>query len=188
MKNHIYEYPFLKFFKYLLMRLCFLSFLTLLLIGCKNSTVSVNKDLKEIAKEVMVNAKNCTLITIDSVGVAHARAMDPFVPKEDFTVWMATNPKSLKVQQIKKNSNVTLYYFDAKSVSYVTLQGEAKIVNTQKEKEIYWKTAWENFYKNRTTDYLLIKFTPMKVYVISEKYSILGESVTWKAPEVKLNN
>ena len=41
-----------------------------------------------------------------------------------------------------------------KVLGYVTLQGEAKIVDSQKEKEMYWKTAWENFYENRTTDYL----------------------------------
>jgi len=170
------------------MRLFFLTLCMIILIGCNHSSSPVKKNLKEIAKEIMVDAKNCALITIDSLGVAHARAMDPFVPEEDFTVWMATKPKSLKVQQIQKNRNVTLYYFDAKSIGYVTLQGEAKIVDTQKEKEIYWKTAWENFYKNRTTDYILIKFTPIKVNVISEKYSILGASMTWAVPELNLNN
>jgi general stress protein 26 len=173
---------------YILMRLFFLSFSTIILLGCNQSSNPVKKNLKEIAKEIMVDAKNCALITIDSLGIAHARAMDPFAPEEDFTVWMATNPKSLKVQQIQKNSNVTLYYFDTKSIGYVTLQGEAKIVDSQKEKEMYWKTAWENFYENRTTDYMLIKFTPIKANVISEKYSILGASMTWGAPELKFNN
>ena len=87
------------------------------------------KDLKGIAQEIMINAKNCSLITIDSLGIAHARVMDPFLPEENFTVWMATNPKSLKVRQIKDNGQVTLFYFDQKSVSYVTLQGVARIVN-----------------------------------------------------------
>jgi general stress protein 26 len=78
-----------------------------------------------------------------------------------------------------------LYYFDAKSASYVTLQGTANIVNTQKEKEKFWKTAWENFYKNRTTDFMLIKFIPNKATIISEKYQILGDSISWEAPTIK---
>ena len=78
----------------------------------KTATIDKKKDLKEITREIMKEAKACALITMDSLGIAHARAMDPFLPEEDFTVWMATNPKSLKVQQLKNNKKVTLYYFD----------------------------------------------------------------------------
>ena len=152
--------------------------------SCNTPSNSTKKDLKEITKEIMITAKSCAFITIDSLGVAHARAMDPFLPEDDFTVWFGTNSKSLKVQQIQKNKNVTLYYFDAKSGSYVTLQGVASTVNSQVEKEKYWKEEWKNFYKNRTTDYLLIKFTPKKAMVISEKYNVLGDEITWKTPEI----
>ena len=103
--------------------------------SCNSIPEVEKKEIKEIAREIMTDAKNCALITIDSLGVAHARAMDPFLPEEDFTVWMGTNPKSLKVRQIQENQNVSLYYFDIKTESYVTLQGTAKLVNTQKEKE-----------------------------------------------------
>ena len=89
---------------------------TALIFACNTPT---KKDSKQVAKEIMTNAKNCALITVDSLGIAHARAMDPFLPKDNFTVWLATNPKSLKVRQIEKNPKVTLYYFDAKNVGYV---------------------------------------------------------------------
>ncbi|WP_231962812.1 pyridoxamine 5'-phosphate oxidase family protein [Polaribacter sp. KT25b] len=153
--------------------------------SCNNTSEVAKKDLKEIAKEIMISAKNCALITVDSLGVAHARTMDPFLPEEDFTVWLGTNSKSLKVRQIKQNKLVTLYYFDAKNVSYVTLQGVAHIVNTQKEKEKFWKNEWENFYKNKATDYMLIKFIPNKATIISEKYNILGDSISWETPIIK---
>lgn len=167
-------------------------FLKLLLLtivlSCNSPTKPVKKDLKEVAKEIMINAKNCALITIDSLGIAHARTMDPFLPEDDFTVWFGTNSQSLKVKQIKKNKNVTLYYFDKETVSYVTLQGVANIVNTPKEKEKFWKTEWENFYKNRTIAYVLIKFTPTKANVISEKYQFLGNEITWKTPQINFKN
>lgn len=167
------------------MKYYFCSVFLIVLMSCNNATNLVKKDIKEIAKEIMTDAKNCALITIDSLGVAHARAMDPFLPEKDFTVWMGTNPKSLKVRQIQKNKNVSLYYFDAKSASYVTLQGIANIVNTKNEKEKFWKTAWKNFYKNKTTDFMLIKFTPKKATIISEKYQILGDSISWETPTIK---
>ena len=136
----------------------------------------------------MVTAKNCALITVDSLGVAHVRTMDPFLPEDDFTVWMGTKPMSLKVSQIQQNEKVTLYYFDKENASYVTLQEVASIVNTQKEKDKFWKKEWKSFYKNRTTDYMLIKFSPNTANVISENYNILGESITWKTPQINFRN
>jgi general stress protein 26 len=158
--------------------------LLLIFVSCDNTQNPIKKNIKEIAKEIMTNAKNCAFITIDSLGVAHARAMDPFLPEVDFTVWMATKPSSLKIKQLQGNNNVTLYYFDKESVSYVTLQGTASIVNSRNEKEKFWKKEWKNFYKNRTSDYALIKFIPKVGNVISEKYKIFGDSITWETPQI----
>lgn len=152
--------------------------------SCETKTNQLKKEIKEVAKEIMIDAENCALITINSLGIAHVRTMNPFLPEEDFTVWMGTKTNSLKVQQIKNNNKVSLYYFDAKSVSYVTLQGTATVVNEQNIKEKYWKKAWENFYKNKTSDYILIKFVPNNANVISEKYKLLGDSITWKTPQI----
>lgn len=154
------------------------------LYACTEKQV-VKKSLKEIAREVIVASKNCALITVDSLGVANARAMDPFLPEEDFTIWMGTNPKSQKVKEIKSNSKVTLYYFDKEDPGYVTIQGTATLVDSQKVKEKFWKEEWKNFYKDRKTNYLLIKVVPSKLNVISEKYGILGDSITWKSPIVR---
>jgi general stress protein 26 len=162
----------------------YLSFF-LIIILLASCNICDKKSTLGITKEIMKNAKNCALITVDSEGVAHVRTMDPFLPEEDLTVWMGTNSKSLKVQQIKNNNKVSLYYFDAKTVSYVTLQGIAEIVDSQETKKKYFKEEWKNFYKNRTTAYNLIKFTPKFGTIISEKYNILGDSITWKAPHLK---
>jgi len=154
--------------------------------SCSQEKV-VEKSLKDIAKEIIISSKNCALITVDSLGVAHARAMDPFLPEEDFTIWMATNPKSKKVKEVMANPKVTLYYFDKNDPGYVTMQGEAVLVNDQKSKEKFWKEEWKNFYKDRKTNYLLIKFTPSTLNVISEKYNVLGDSITWKSPEINFD-
>ena len=100
--------------------------------SCMNTSKTSKMSLKEIAKELMVHAENAALITVDSIGVTHVRAMDPFLPEDNFTVWMGTNPKSLKVSQIQKNKLVSLYYFDKESAGYITLQGVATIVNSKR--------------------------------------------------------
>lgn len=153
--------------------------------ACTNNQ-QTKKAIKEVAREIIVASKNCALITVDSLGRADARTMDPFLPEEDFTIWMATNPKSKKVQDIANNPNVTLYYFDKKNPGYVTIQGIAALVNSPQQKKRLWKEEWKNFYKDRETHYLLIKVIPKKLKVISERHKILGDSITWKAPEVDL--
>jgi general stress protein 26 len=151
-----------------------------------NTSKTPKMSLKEIAKELMVHAESAALITVDSIGVTHVRTMDPFLPEDNFTVWMGTNPKSLKVSQIQKNKLVSLYYFDKENASYITLQGVATIVNAKDKKKQYWKKEWKNFYKNTTTDYILIKFVPNKAKIISEKHHVLGDSITWDAPKLIL--
>jgi len=187
MKKHIYACLFLKFSKGTQL-IKFVVFLCLLFnfMSCMNTSKTSKMSLKEIAKELMVHAENAALITVDSIGVTHVRAMDPFLPEDNFTVWMGTNPKSLKVYQIQKNKLVSLYYFDKESAGYITLQGVATIVDRRDKKEEYWKEEWKNFYKNTTTDYVLIKFVPNKATIISEKHQILGDSITWAVPKLTL--
>jgi general stress protein 26 len=185
MKKHIYACQSLKYTK----STQFLKFVLLLglllnFIRCTNQSY-IPMELKEIAKELMIEG-NAALITVDSLGVSHVRAMDPFLPEDNFTVWMGTNPKSSKVSQIKKNNLVSLYYFDKESAGYITLQGVATIINTREKKDHYWKKEWKNFYKNTTTDYILIKFVPNKATIISEKHQVLGDSITWEAPKLAL--
>jgi len=95
--------------------------------------------LEFIAREIIDAAGSCALITLDDEGQPRARTMDPFSPKDDFTIWFGTNTKSRKVKQIKNEPRVTLYYFDKPSSSYVTIHGKAIIIDDAKEKMKYWK-------------------------------------------------
>src|ERR1041384_2368390 len=77
-------------------------------------------ELISAAREIMNAARYCALITIDARGRTNARAMDAFTPDEKMIVWLATNPHSRKVAEIRRNSRVTLYYFDRENQAYVT--------------------------------------------------------------------
>lgn len=141
-------------------------------------------ELITAAREIMTNTRYCALITTDAKGSVHARTMDAFAPEENMIVWLATNPRSGKVGEIRRNPQVTLYYFDRENQAYVTIHGTARLVNDRDEKARHWKEEWSAFYPDRNTDYLLIKVTPTRLEVVDTKRGIVGESKSWHPPSV----
>ncbi len=147
-----------------------------------------DKELKEAAAEIIKSSGTCALITLDDEGQPRARTMDPFPPDDDFTIWFGTNAKSRKVEQIKNDARVTLYYLDSDGTGYVSIYGKAQLVDDKKLKEKYWKKEWEAFYPDKESDYLLIKFTPVWMELISEKNGIIGDPLSWEPPKVIFNS
>lgn len=121
------------------------------------------------AREIISSVRYCALITIDSVGCADIRTMNPFPPEDDMIVWMATNTRSRKYNEIKKNPNVTLYYVNhSKADGYVTIKGKAVLVKDTaeilKRKRDFWDQAFPDW------NYLdLIKVIPQRLEVINYK-------------------
>ncbi len=152
---------------------------------CQQREDPLETKYKDAAREIMTNAGYCALITNDAEGAPRVRAMDPFLPDDNFIVWLGTNPKSRKVSQIRKDSRVTLYYLNKDATGYVTIRGLAEIVNDSTDKETYWKEGWENFYPDKDEGYLLIKVVPQWLEVISESQGITGDSTTWQPPKVR---
>jgi hypothetical protein len=60
------------------------------------------------AIDIVQKARYCTFITIDQQGQPQARIVDPLAPDAGFTVWIATNPLTRKVEQVRSNPRVTL--------------------------------------------------------------------------------
>lgn len=140
--------------------------------------------LLSVARHYINNVRFCALITVDSSGYPHARTMDPFLPDKNWIIWLATNPKSRKVNEIRNNQNVTLYYTGNKGIGYVSIIGTAKLVNDQSKKDSLWKDEWSKFYKDRKKNYLLIKVTPKKLELLNYKQGTFGNKRTWKTPYV----
>ena len=150
----------------------------------EQGSTDADQFLIEAAKEIMTAAGTCALITIDDEGVPRVRAMDPFAPEEDLTIWFGTNSKSRKVDQIKKDPRVTLYYLDKDASGYVIIHGKSRLVNDPQEKEKRWKAEWEAFYPDKTEDYLLIEVKPIWMEVLSPPKGISADPVTWQPPVV----
>ena len=156
-------------------------------LGCsqnKKASESTDTNIKAVAKEIMTNANTCALITVDTNHRPRVRMMGTLKPEPDFTVWFGTNPKSRKIEQIKQNPEVTLYYQEEGNSGYVMLQGTAQIINDNKEKDIHWKNEWKPFYPNYPDDYLLIRVTPNWLEVVSYKHNILGDQETWEPAKI----
>ena len=65
----------------------------------------------------------------------------------NMTVWFATNTRSRKVQELRRDPRVTLYYSDHETaIGYVSLAGRAVLVEDMQEilkrKRAYWEQAF----------------------------------------------
>jgi len=140
------------------------------------------------ASEIMQAAGICGLVTLDASGAPQARAMDPFAPEKDFTVWMATNAATRKVKELRRDPRATLFYFDASSFSYVTLVGEIEIVTSESARRAHWKPRWDAFYEDGSMgpDYLLLRFRAARVEVVSPSRGIAGDPGAWSPAIVEL--
>lgn len=159
--------------------------LFLISVNCSSQTEYTENKLKETAKKVIDNSLSCTLITIDEEGAPRARAMDGFPVEDDFTIWFGTKSNTRKVDQIKNDPRVTLYYLSQDNSGYVVISGEAELVDDPEMKEKYWKKEWEQFYSEKDKDYLLIKVTPIWLEVLSPPHGINNNPNTWKPPVIE---
>jgi len=137
--------------------------------------------LLKAARELMEKARYCALVTNAESGYPQARAIDAFAPEGDLTVWIATNPATRKVAEVRRDPRVTLYYYDPAGPGYVTLQGKATVVADPAEKANRWKEDWTAFYKdkNRGEDYVLIRVTPVRLEIVSYAHGLLNDPASW---------
>jgi general stress protein 26 len=145
-------------------------------------------ELIAAALEIMSLQKYCALITADSSGQPHVRTMNPFPPEADLTVWLATNSRCRKVQEIQHHSQVSLYYADHKEASgYVVLTGKAVLVDEMSEKLKRKRDYWEQAFPDWTY-LMLIEIIPGKLEVLNYKRGFLNDTVTWQIPAIELKN
>lgn len=149
---------------------------------------SLDIKIKNAARDIIVSANTCALITLDENNVPMVRTMDPFQPDSDFTIWFGTNSKSRKVNQLKNNPTVTIYYPEKNNTGYVVIHGEAQLIDDPNAKENHWKPEWEAFYPDKSEGYLLIKVVPKWMEVLNIPQGIMGDPVTWETPVVHFNN
>lgn len=140
------------------------------------------------AREVMSKARYCALVTLGPDGQPQARVVDPLAPQADMSVWIATNPRTRKVDEIRQDARVTLFYFDASGPAYVTLHARAELVTGVAEKSSHWKEDWAPFYKDgpRGDDFVLIRARPFRLEIVSQGHGIVNDQQTWRPTTIEL--
>ena len=143
------------------------------------------EEYKSIALEIINNADFSVLTTTENNQV-DTRTMDHFKMGSDFVLYFGTNVNSRKVKQIQKNKNVTVHFNSNENDGYVSVKGHAYINKDSVLVNNYWKDDWNLFYPDKS-NYRVLKVIINSFELISEKYNILGDSLTWKSPIIKLN-
>jgi general stress protein 26 len=133
-----------------------------------------------VATGIMRAARYCTLVTIGPGGQPQARIVDPLPPESDLTIWIATNPLTRKVTEIRADRRVTLTYFTPATFEYVTVIGTAALDPDPPHKADHWKPEWAAFWdQKRGEDYLLLRVTPSRLEVSSVRAGLGGDPKTW---------
>jgi general stress protein 26 len=134
------------------------------------------------ARDVVQKARYCSLTTIGGDGHPQARIVDPLEPDADFTMWIATNPLTRKVREIRRNPRTTLLCFDPATTSYVTVVGRAALIADATEKQKHWKADWAPIYPQgpRDSGFMLIRVTPIRLEIVSESRGMVGDRRTWR--------
>lgn len=134
----------------------------------------------ETAISIIMKSKAAYLATIDGEGKPEIRALlnlpNPKKYKklegkallrdgETVTMYFTTNTSSQKVQRIRNNANVALYFCDPAAFQGICASGTMEEVTDQELKESFWQRGWTMYYPKGKTDpdYTLLKFTSSKL-------------------------
>jgi len=162
------------------------SFWTPVFVAAQDPESQSRESIVATAREMISGVRFGTLITLDESGHPQARTMEPFQPEDNMVVWFGTNRHSGKVEEIEADSRATLHYQMPDGKGYVTMTGHASLVDESAEKEKRWMPQWSAFYPDREEMYVLIKFVPDRLEVVSYPHGLIGDSVTWEAPTLDL--
>lgn len=108
-----------------------------------------------VANDITSKVSNCWVMTADPSGGVNARVVQPIFSRLDQVggvVRFLTSSKSRKAVEITKCRRVSLgYQYDAEQ-AYVTLVGDAHIINDRDYLKDKWQTEWNLFFPAGPSD------------------------------------
>ena len=137
--------------------------------------------LKEKALIILNESKTCILISISDDGAPSSRVMDPYIPNNDFVIYLVTNPNSRKVLEINKDPRVVLTFQN--NNGYVTIKGRVSIIKNPNEKDKFWKDEWTPYYDSKENA-LLFKVKPISLEIVDSNNGINGNLETWSPQKI----
>jgi general stress protein 26 len=98
------------------------------------------------------NSKMCLVGTNGDDGFPNIKAMFSLKHEGLKHVWFSTNTSSRRIQQMKRDNKVCLYYVDDKNYKGLMLVGIMEILQDLKSKKMLWADGNEKYYPLGVTD------------------------------------
>ncbi len=137
-----------------------------------STTQQRHKNIRELIADHTVVG----FITIGEDGKPNCRAMMTQEAEPDMDLWFATRLDSEKVDELRKNPNVGLYYYNAETWAYVTIGGTVEVIKDSARFKKYWKEEWRRWFPNGPDDPAAVL---LKVDAEVVTYEDHGEPVTF---------
>ena len=134
------------------------------------------EEVIKLSEELIENSLIAYLSTIDSDGFPITRALlntryserypefSEFYDKleDKYVVYFSTNTSSSKIDHIKENPKVAVYFCDTEEFKGVMLGGKIEIVDNMDIKREFWTDASIRYYPKglEDPDYTILKFKP----------------------------
>jgi general stress protein 26 len=133
---------------------------------------------KKEAIEVIGASKNAFLSTINLDNFPETRALENSLNKnldERLEIYFATGTDSPKIEQLKRNSSASLYYYLEGSMRNMTLFGKLEVVTDKALKDKLWLDSFQEYYKNGKEDesYGILRFIPTGYKYYSHENGLL---------------
>ncbi len=114
--------------------------------------MSTTQQQHKSIRELTSGHKVVGFITIGEDGKPNCRAMMTQEVESGMDLWFATRLASEKIDELRKNPNVGLYYYNAADWSYVSIGGTVEVIKDTERFKKYWKEDWRRWFPNGPDD------------------------------------
>ena len=134
------------------------------------------KEAKRVSLELMKVAEAAYLSTIDSNGFPQTRVMGNLRNAEqypglteifgehsdDFLIYLTTSKSSAKMQQIRANPKISVYFCNPDEFHTLMLAGRTEEVADQNLKKQLWQDGWEVYWPDGvdSPEYTVLRLLP----------------------------
>jgi len=113
---------------------------------------SASPESREKVWDLIKGIKVAMLVTMDGEGHHFARPMVAQEPDEHHDLWFFSSLDSPKIEEIKANSEVLLSYADPDSNAYVSISGEAAVVQNRAKIDELWSESLKAWWPQGKND------------------------------------
>lgn len=151
-------------------------------------------EVKKLSAELIENSLVVYFSTVDSNGYPITRALlntrykerypefTNFYNRQDnkYILYFSTNTSSSKIEQIKENPKISVYFCDPEDFKGVMFGGDIEIVEDMDIKREFWLDRSKRYYPKglEDPDYTILRFKPKNArfyYKLHQTQFALGE-------------